>query len=233
MRASTLLLILLFSAAANAPDLTGQWLQNRHSATQEMERPSYSLSIPQLDPQITAPPSWRSRILTGAGGALVGAFLGFFASEVVAGDWDVREGVKEEPHRPLWAAVGGSIGLTVGFKFPIHGNRSSPGSTGVFRSGRWTIIADEIEDASLGNAYDAVRLLRPEWFTQRGRDSFTEVGTDNIRVYLNMMELGALESLRQVESSMIEAIQFIGARRATLLFGAGHIHGVIQVVTLQ
>jgi hypothetical protein len=175
-------------------------------------------------------PSWQSRILTGAGGALAGAFLGFFASEVVVGDWDVRDGAKE-PSRSLWAAVGGSIGLAVGFKFPITGDASGPGGDGPLRSGRFTIIADEIQGAGLTNAYEAVSLLHPEWFVQRGGASSSDFGTDNIRVYLNNRELGGIEMLQQVEIPIIESIHFLSAMVATARWGAGHPHGVIQVVT--
>ena len=230
MRASAPFLILLLSLLLYPYDLSGQWLNRHEAARPEVVPPEYTVTLPQLDPGFVEAPSWRSRILTGAGGALAGAFLGFFASEVAVGDWDVQDGAKE-PSRSVWAAVGGSIGLAVGFKFPISGDASGPGGDGPLRSGRFTIIAEEIQGASLTNAYDAVSLLHPEWLVQRGATSFTDFGTDNIRVYLNNTQLGGTESLRQVDSSIIESIQFFSALVATARWGAGHPHGVIQVVT--
>ena len=230
MRASLLLSALFLSLLLIPQDLVGQWLERSESARTEFTISEHSISFPQADPGFTEAPSWRSRILTGAGGALAGAFLGYFASEVAVGDWDARSGA-EEPSRSVWAAVGGSIGLAVGFKFPLSGDPYSSGWPLGPRSGNFAIVAEEIQDASLTNAYEAVSFLRPQWLVGRGRDTFTEFGTDNIRVYLNSMELGGVESLREVEAQIIRAIRFYDALRATSLFGAGHVHGVIQVVT--
>ena len=230
MRASALFLVLFLSLLVNGHDLAGQWLERDELASAEVASFEYSISLPQLDPGFMEAPSWRSRILTGAGGALLGAFVGYFASQVAVGDWEVTEGA-EEPSRSLWAAVGGSIGMAVGFKFPITGDASPPGVAGPLRSDRFTITGEEILEAGLTDAYEAVRLLHPEWLVQRGRDSFTESETDNIRVYLNSMELGGIESLRQVEGPIIEAIRYFDSLRATARWGAGHAHGAIQIVT--
>lgn len=230
MRTSVPFLVLFLSLLVSGHDLAGQWLERNELARAEVASFEYSFSLPQLDPGFTEAPSWQSRILTGAGGALLGAFLGYFASQVAVGDWEVTEGA-EEPSRPLWAAVGGSVGFAVGFKFPITGDASPPGVAGPFRSDRFTITGEEILEAGLTNAYDAVRLFRPQWLVQRGQDSFTESETDNIRVYLDSMEIGGVEALRQVNGPIIEAIRYFDSSRATARWGAGHAHGAIQIVT--
>lgn len=230
MRASALLPVLFLSLLLCPYDLSGQWINRHEAARPEVVSPEYTLTLPQLDPGLLEPPSWQSRILTGAGGALAGAFLGYFASEVAVGDWDARDGA-EKPSRSLWAAVGGSIGLAVGFKFPITGDAPGPGGAGTLRSGRFTIIADEIQGAGLNNAYEAVSLLHPEWLVQRGATTFDDFGTDNIRVYLNNMQIGGIEALQQVDINIIESIHFRSAAVATARWGAGHPHGAIQVVT--
>ncbi len=230
MRASVLLSVLFLTLLVNGHDLAGQWLERNELARAEIASFEYSISLPQLDPGFTEAPSWQSRILTGVGGALLGAFIGYFASQVAVGDWEATEGA-EEPSRPLWAAVGGSIGMAVGFKYPITGDASPAGRPQGPRAGRFAITASEIEEAALANAYDAVSILRPQWLEGRGRDTFTVYGTDNIRIYLNSMELGGVESLRRVEAQIITSIRFFDAQRATALFGAGHVQGVIQIVT--
>ena len=65
-------------------------------------------SIPlQCFPGEDGGPSWRNRVLTGLGVALVGMGVGYFFSQVALSDW--KETPESDPiQRTAWVAAGGS-----------------------------------------------------------------------------------------------------------------------------
>ena len=128
-------------------------------------------------------PGWKERILTAVGGALVGAGVGFFASQVAVSDWD-EEGSRQRVSRSTWAVVGGGSGFMLGFSLPITGQAPGP-RTPLPGSDRFIITGDQIREASLGNAMEAVRFFHPEWLRQQRPDSFADHTPDNIQVYLD------------------------------------------------
>ena len=95
------------------------------------------------------------------------------------------------------------------------------------------IAAEEIGPNSGANAFEVVRVLRPEWLLHLGEEAFDDPRTDNIGVYLDEVRIGGLEALLEVSTTVIEAIRFIPATLATARWGYGHTQGVIQVVTTQ
>lgn len=186
----------------------------------------------QLDDFSPEAPTWRHRVLTALGGAVLGAGIGFFASQVARGDWD--EGPRQGTiNRPAWAAVGGSLGFAAGFSFPLTEFGVPGGGSGRSPSGRQVILAEEIHEAVITNALEAVRTLRPEWLVQRGQESFNDPTSDAIRFYMDGVPIGAIESLRSVSADMIVEIRFFDATRATARFGTGHTHGAIEVITVR
>ncbi len=117
----------------------------------------------------------RARLLTGTGAAVLGAGLGFFASQVARGDWE--DGPGGHPiDRPLWAAIGGGVGFAVGFRFPLARMGVGAERRDALPTGRSRLGAKEILDAKVVNAYEAVRLLRPEWFVLRGHQTLLPPG---------------------------------------------------------
>lgn len=174
--------------------------------------------------------SWAGRLVSGVAAAAVGAGLGFFASQMVLGDWDEDTG-KEEIHRSTWAAVGGASGFALGFSLPVWGR--PPGSSGSlpYGGGRFEITAEELREESLANALEAVRLLRPEWLIVRGQEAFADPTSDNIRVYLDGTELGGVSDLAGIGIVVIRSIRFFNSQQATARWGTGHTHGAILVLT--
>lgn len=173
---------------------------------------------------------WYSRLLSAVGGAALGAGMGFFASQVFTGDWEERPGM--EVDRPTWAAVGGSIGFAVGLSFPIGGRGVEPQPSlgpGI-RGGRFTIRGEELEGTGVAHAYEAVRLLRPEWLIGRGPHVLGESPDETIDVYLDDVRLGGVRFLRDIPAQTIASIHFLDAAGATFRWGAGHSHGVILVI---
>jgi len=94
------------------------------------------------------------------------------------------------------------------------------------------MTAEEILEGSANNALEVVRLLRPEWLVQRGQHAFNGFGMDDLRAYLDDIELGGVTTLAQVDVQSIESIRFLDAAQATARWGAGHTQGAIQVMTI-
>ena len=156
---------------------------------------------------------------------------GYFASQLFTSDWS--EGLEGQAiDRGAWVAIGGSLGFAVGFAFPITGGSGRPGP-GSLGGSRGVISAEEILDVAAVDAFEAVRLLRPEWLVQRGQDATVRPTDDDIRVYLDEAELGGVDTLSQVGVQLIRSIRFVDAAHATARWGSGHSQGVIQIITMD
>jgi hypothetical protein len=178
-------------------------------------------------------PTWESRLLTGLGGAALGAALGFFASQIDRSDWAETPG-RTESNRALWSAVGGGIGLAIGVSFPLGGGRAAtgPGLPGTLPRGRSVILRQEIQELSAENALDVIEQLRPEWLNARPPSRLGELDEVTVPVYLDDFRYGEIQSLRQIHVHDIESIRFIPASVATARWGVGHAAGVIQVIAV-
>lgn len=193
-------------------------------------------------------PTVLSRVGWGIGGAILGAGLGFFASQLAQGDW--QDG--RQIDRSLWSVVGGSVGLTLGAGFPLSGGGRGSGTAGL-PSGRDHLGAREMEGLGFDTALQAVTNLRPEWLWIRGDRSLTpgidpvnvsglggsvtvtgstplvsEAGT--IQIYVNYVRLGGTEQLSTVDVRSIQDLYFFDTAAATLRFGGSHPHGAILVI---
>ena len=207
--------------------------------------------VQEFSPDTTDAPSTVRRIASGLGGALLGAGLGFFASQIVQGDWQ-DTGSSDPIKRELWAAVGGAVGLTVGVRFPIGGGGSF-GRPGLPR-GRDHLGIEELQGLGISNAYEAVEVLRPEWLIIRGNRSLvasvdpvqvegtgagvTASGStpfiseaETIQVYLDGTNLGGLGTLNNINVLIIKDIYFLDPAWATARFGRSNPHGAILVIT--
>ena len=185
-------------------------------------------------------PSWRSRLWNGIGGAVLGAGMGYFASQLASGDW---EDGRISRTRREWALAGGSIGLAAGFAFPFLG-RGVPIAPRVSANPRMMITAREISESAANTAYEAVRLLRPDWLASRRPNLFADptcgprdrvcepVPVDVLKVYLDGHRLGGTETLTEINARTIEAIRYFTPAEAVARWGAGHGQGAILVTTL-
>ncbi|HCA80269.1 MAG TPA: hypothetical protein DEP53_11115 [Bacteroidetes bacterium] len=100
-------------------------------------------------------------------------------------------------------------------------------------SSREILNADEIAKTSALNAYDAVRMRRPEFLAPRTRrlpDATTRSAVRPV-VYLNEVYHGDVESLRHILIREIKEIRYLDAEEATLMYGSDHVAGVINVTT--
>ena len=115
--------------------------------------------------------------------------------------------------------------------FPISGRAGAAGAYERPSVGRSVLSIEEIREVTVSDAYDAVRILRPEWLAQRPPDIIGDPDSGAIRVYLDDFRLGGARSLIGLSVDTIDSIRFISAAVATARWGVGHARGVIQVVT--
>lgn len=118
------------------------------------------------------------------------------------------------------------------------------------RSGNPFVLTSAEIAASPGllNAYAAVEALRPHFLRARGMGSQPNTSgapgatpprtrrsaapeDPGIVVYLDRQRYGRLETLRELSVASIQEIRFLNVGEATSLFGIGHPHGAIQVIT--
>lgn len=110
----------------------------------------------------------------------------------------------------------------------VVGCATAPPGTTRIRADR--ISRDEIIEAGPCSAWDLVQNLRPIWLRKRGQTSFTQ--ETDVVVYLDGTRMGTRDALRQIDSHNIEYLEYLDARRATVLHGSGHVNGAIIVHTL-
>lgn len=189
-------------------------------------------------------------LIHAVGGAIVGGWIGLFGAQVVHSDWDeVRDGDFGERRRQ-WAAAGAVVGL-IGSRLVTRTTSPLPGPPAVrSERNRDVLLADEIRRSRAKDAYELISNLRKEWLVPRGTNSWTETtrgtiretegrtfvvdieeGRDMIIVYMDDIRIGGPEDMRDIAVDGITKAEFIDARRATYLYGAGHAHGVIRLST--
>jgi hypothetical protein len=80
----------------------------------------------------------------------------------------------------------------------------------------YLILADEIEKTSRDNLYDAVRQLRPGWFSRRTRN---RTGDETIIVYLDDRQMGSVGSLRAVPVQAVRSVRYLSPTEAQVRYG--------------
>jgi len=93
------------------------------------------------------------------------------------------------------------------------------------------IEGPEIEASTALDAYALVQEARPLWLHSRGVVSIQDPTAGVLQVYLNGMQFGDVNKLREIQLSEIRQLRFYGAADAQQRFGTGHAGGVIEVST--
>lgn len=185
--------------------------------------------------------------LHGVGGAVVGAWVGYVASQVARSDWEKESNTEFVAYRRRYAGAGAGAGTLLGLW--VGGRTGSPPVPRLVEE-RWNpgapIGREEIERSGAANAHDVVQSLRPVWLRTRGLSKLDELttvegdlevrvrqGAPTIRVYLDGVQVGGAEALRQIAAPAVASIGFLSATAATMRWGAGHDHGAIVVSSLQ
>ncbi len=170
-----------------------------------------------------------------AGGAVLGSWTGYMASQVTWSDW--RDGAGRGAYRIRFAVTGATLGLLAGAVIGRHRAGPEPGRAPrvvPFVNTR-PITAEEIRASSARSVTELLRTLRPQWLRSRGTDvlrpSADPLAAPGVRVYLNGGLLGGLETLDQVSIDAITGVQFFDTAAATLRWGAGNDDGAILLLT--
>jgi hypothetical protein len=192
----------------------------------------------------------RSTTLRAATGGILGGWLGFVAAKIKFSDWNdashAASGIRRRNEFTIAGAVLGAVGASL-----LHVNKSCSGAaraTAAPRAGREPITADEIARAGIsGNVYDVVYTLRRNWLNVRGINSATEGihavvvndqpvvvdGEPQLVVYLDNLKLGTLTELKRLPTVGVTSIRYYDPAEANYLWGTGHTHGAIQVLTVE
>ena len=93
------------------------------------------------------------------------------------------------------------------------------------------ITSEEIAAVSASSAWDVVAKLRGNFMHSRGPNSIYVKVNKEPTVFLDNVEYGTLDKLKQIPVSHIAEIRFIDGWNTEAKFGPGYIAGVIQVVT--
>ena len=108
----------------------------------------------------------------------------------------------------------------------------STGSAGARPSyDRDVITAEEIRPTSARTAWDAVKLLRPQFLQGRGVSSVRSPTPAEPVVYVNGVSYGPPASLERIRALDVLDIRWLSASDATTRYGSGHVGGVIEVRT--
>jgi hypothetical protein len=95
------------------------------------------------------------------------------------------------------------------------------------------ITEPEIAASHAENAYDAIKLLRGNFLSYRGRNSLSRDSTSSAfpTVYLDDQAFGPILTLKSIPAGQIFSIRLYRSWEATTKYGAGNMGGVIAVET--
>jgi hypothetical protein len=177
------------------------------------------------------------------GGAVVGAWIGYFLSQVVKSDWEGRGG-ERALHRRRFTFSGAAVGAVAGY---LVRPRFRPGATElrppyffVPRTARQYIARDELRRAPVINALEAVQTLRPEWLeaVQAGSVAATQRASSavnaeaDIVVYVVDTRVGGVEALAEISIPELDELRMYEPAEAERRWGGAHPRGAIEVVPL-
>ena len=175
------------------------------------------------------------------GGAVVGAWLGYFVSQVVKSDWEGMRTAERAGHRRRFAFSGAAAGAIAGY---LLRPRARPGSVPrrapmymyIPRSTRDYITRAELQRAVVLSALEAIQALRPEWLAVEqpgGMPGTSEPTTPDgagVVVYAADTRLGGWEVLAELSIPEVEELRLYDASETQRRWGVAHPHGAIEVV---
>ncbi len=100
-------------------------------------------------------------------------------------------------------------------------------------AGREVITAAEIVASRVQDVYQAVSQLRPEFLRRRSLSLAQPYRTPEVLVYLDELEFGTAESMRNIPLSRVRLIRYLSPTEASLRWGGNYPGGVIHVTTLR
>ena len=108
---------------------------------------------------------------------------------------------------------------------------TSSGSDQEVRRNRNLITNEELATLPALSAYEAVQRLRPAWLQSRGPMSGGAATRSYPHVMMDGMQMGDINTLRDLRTDNVQELRFISARDATTRFGTGYMAGIIEIIT--
>jgi hypothetical protein len=106
------------------------------------------------------------------------------------------------------------------------------GGAGGGSSERNRITAEQLARVTASNAYDAIRILQPQWLDSRGVTSSAPDATPTFAtVYQDGSRVGGLDYLRNINLNVLAEIRYLPPGEASARFGMGHDRGVIELIS--
>lgn len=114
------------------------------------------------------------------------------------------------------------------FVFAVLGGLAACAGSGGASGDPDVISQQAIQDAGpVRNAYALVQRLRPTWLEKRGGRTIRN--PSDVVVYVDGSRRGGPDALRQLNVINVNSIEYLDENQATLRYGSGHDHGVIEV----
>ena len=110
------------------------------------------------------------------------------------------------------------------------GCASSSAAPNAPRGDRNKITAQQLARITADNAYDAIRLLQPQWLTERGPNSINAPPASAV-VFIDGSRAGDIDNLRSVLVSTVVEIRYLNSGEASNRYGLGLSRGAIEVTT--
>ena len=93
------------------------------------------------------------------------------------------------------------------------------------------ITEAELQKAGTASAYDVIARTHANFFRNRGRTSILAKDQARPVVFLNDVEYGVIETLRNIPASRLHEIRFYSGTEAAAKFGSAYSGGVIQLIS--
>jgi hypothetical protein len=93
------------------------------------------------------------------------------------------------------------------------------------------LTLEEMQTTPYGNLYDAIFALRPSWVRQRPPDSYRSDEAESVIVFLESVQLGDINSLRQLRVADVSSVQLLSVTETASRFGVQANAGRAIVVT--
>jgi hypothetical protein len=95
---------------------------------------------------------------------------------------------------------------------------------------RSVLTQEEFRGSGHSNLYDVVQALRPSWLVQRGPISLSDPEAGRVVVYVNNVQAGGVEYLRQVNVLEVVSLRYLDPLEASAQFGLKQSGGAAIII---
>lgn len=96
---------------------------------------------------------------------------------------------------------------------------------------RSLMTGDEVLATHASTLYEAIQQAHPEFLRNRGFSSINHAAADVPRVFVDNMELGDIQTLKNISPNDVAEVRRYSAQEATTRWGTGYVGGAIAVLT--